>query len=158
MSTSPYQPPQSKVVDHRGEPASAVKSVLIALAVDLGGSMALGTVMAIVYAGMLVSQGLEPEQIAQAFADIPPTSMFSLIGIAGGVLISGIAGFVCAQLSRRRDYQLGFILAGIAGAFSLLTGYGSYSLAINAGLILLTSGAILLGMKLGMPKAGPTVA
>lgn len=152
MSTSPYQPPQSKAVDRGSEPASATKSVLIALAVDLGGSMAVGTAMAVVYAGMLISQGAEPEQLAAALENIPPTSAFSLIGIAFGALMSGIAGFVCAHLSQRRDYTLGFIVAGIASAFGLLFSYDTYPVAMTGAMIALTFGAILLGTKLGMPK------
>lgn len=158
MSTSPYQAPQSKLVGRNSEPASATKAVLIALAIDLGGSMAIGTAMAVVYAVMLLSDGADPEQLASAFENIPPMSMFSLISIACGALISGIAGFVCARLSQRRDYTLGFILAGIAGAVSFAFGYASYPLAMNVGMVVLTFAAILLGMKLGMPKAGQAIA
>ena len=158
MSTSPYHAPQSKLVDRGSEPASATKAVLLAVAIDIGGTMAVGTALTIAYAGMLLSDGADPEQLAATFENIPPMSMFSLIGMACGTLISGIAGFVCARLSQRRDYKLGFILAGIVGAFGFAVGYASYPLAMHAVMLVVSTAVILLGMKLGMPKAGQATA
>ena len=154
MSSSPYTPPKTTAVDNSVQPpASAFKSVAIGLAVDIGGSMAVGTAMAFVYAGMLVSEGMEPEQIVEALTNIPPTSTFSIVGIVVGLFISGLAGFVCARLSRRRDYKLGLIMGGIAGAVSFISGYGIYSLPMNAVIVAATFAAILIGMKVGMPRA-----
>lgn len=158
MSTSPYQPPRSHIVDRGSEPASATKAVLIALAIDLGGSMSIGTGMAMIYAGMLISQGMDPEQAMASLENIPPLSLLSLMGMACGTLVSGIAGYVCAHLSQRRDYKLGFILAGIGSAFALLTSYDMYPAGLLAALIALTFIAILTGMKLGMPKPAPSAA
>lgn len=120
--------------------------------------MVIGTVMAVVYASLLLSGGMDPEQIVAALENIPPTSLLSLVGMAGGALVSLVAGFVCARLSQRRDYRLGVIVAGIAGAAGFALGYQSYPPAMNAAMVVLTAAAILLGMKLGMPKADQAAA
>lgn len=155
MSSSPYIPPTADMKNAPpAPPASAAKAVLLGFAVDIGGSLALGIVMSSIYGFVLAGQGMNLEQIGAALTNMQHDSWFSIAAMILGAGISMLGGYVCARVSRRSDYKLGFILAAISVAVGLLFTASSYTLAMSALTAALTVCAILLGTKLG--KARPT--
>lgn len=152
MSSNPYTPPQSELTDPVRAPASALKAVLAGLAVDLGGSLAVGVVLGIVYAVVLARQGVEPDKLAAAMNNIPAGSWVSIVGTLGGGAFSILGGYTCARMSGRTDYKLAFILAGICVTIGLLLSYQSHSLIYNGLLAALTLGAVMLGTRLGITE------
>jgi hypothetical protein len=152
MPTDPYATPKAASTDER-LPGGPVKAVLVGLAIDVGGSIVLSTVLAITYGVMLARSGMTAEQIAQAIATPEPTSFLSILGYVLGCALSILGGFVCARIARRRDYKLGAILGAISAVLGLAMAYGQYSLIENLGLTALTFASVMLGTRLGMPKA-----
>ncbi|MES2320238.1 MAG: hypothetical protein V4631_22400 [Pseudomonadota bacterium] len=153
MSSSPYIAPNADLKNAPlAPPSSPVKAVLCGAAVDIGGSLVVGMVVGIVYGIMLVGQGLSAEQAMTSLKDTAEGSWFWITCMAFGVGTSVLGGFVCARMSRRSDYRLGFILAAISVTFGLVFGSSAHSLAITAGMAALTAGAVLLGTRLGKAR------
>ena len=152
MDDNLYSPPQSEVRDLEAPPGSAVKAVLVAAALYLGSAMVVGIVISIVYGTMLASSGMNAEQIAEALKNIDPHSTVSMVGIGIGGFITLLCGYVCARISRRRDYSLAYILMGLDIVATLYFSWGDYSAVEHVLLAALSVVTIMAGTKLGMPK------
>ena len=151
MAQNPYRAPGADLRKAPKPPTSAVKALLIGAAIDIGGSFGMGVVLAIGYAVLAAGRGMTADQIAAEMAHIPYDSRFALFGYGLGAVISVLAGFVCARLSRRTDYRLGWILAAFSVAAGIVFAPSTAPLAVNIMIALLGACAILLGTRLGMP-------
>ncbi len=159
MSDNPYTPPDAKLADP-ADPAdqsagSPVKAVLLGALVDVGGSLLLSTVMGIVLAVVLAQQGMAPEQIGEAFGSMTATSPFRIIAMVLGTGMSMLAGYVCARIARRRDYKLPCILGAISVTAGFLFAGDPDAVGMSVLNSVLTFGAVIVGARLGMPKAAP---
>jgi fructose-specific phosphotransferase system IIC component len=129
-----------------------VIAVLVGLAVDVGGSMLLGTAMAIAYGVSLARSGMDTSKIVAAMSDISPYSWFFLLVSALGAACSVLGGFICARIARRSDLTPGFVL----GVVSTVTGLSLSSKRESAGVIAvlacLSFACVLLGARLGRAK------
>ncbi|HKO87548.1 MAG TPA: hypothetical protein VJU83_03415 [Burkholderiales bacterium] len=151
MSANPYKPPTAELADLPKPPGSAIKAVLVGLVVDIGGTMLVGIVISIVYSIYWASTGMSQTQIEAAFEDVGIGSSIFIVGTVFGTLMSILGGFVCARISRRKDYKLGFVLATISVIIALLVSL-SYPLPTLVLLLAITFAAVLLGTKLGRVK------
>lgn len=149
MQNNPYVPSKAGLSETPKPAASPLKSVLLGLVVDVGGSFLLGIVLSVGYAISLASAGMSESKIMEAMLNPFSNPLILVVGTLGGAALSVAGGFVCARLSRRPDYRLGFILGGISAVSGLLMSYESYSLPVNLLLTLLTFASVLLGTKLG---------
>jgi len=149
MQTNPYSPPKAPLSDPPKPPGSPLKAVILGLAVDIGGSFLLSMALSIGYAMVLSNTGMSESEIMESMGNPPSDSLISILGMLGGGTLSVVGGFVCARVSRRSDYRLGFILGGLSAVFGLLLSYDSYSLPAHVLLTSLTFACVLLGTKLG---------
>ena len=149
MQSNPYSPPKAGLSDPPKPPKSPLRSVLLGLVIDVGGSLLLGIVLGIGRATAFLVSGMSESEIIESLRHPPAYSLISILGTLGGAALSVVGGFVCARVSRRSDYRLGFILAGLSATSGLLLSYGSHSLPVNLLLTLLTVASVLLGTKLG---------
>ncbi|HET7845507.1 MAG TPA: hypothetical protein VFL14_15225 [Xanthomonadales bacterium] len=151
MSTDPYAPPGAPIIpDKRG--ASAFVAVLVGLAIDVGGSIVLSMVLGFGYAILLVSNGTDPDKIAETIMAGGSTSFQAIAMTLGGVL-SILGGYTCTRMARRRDYRLGIVLACISIAITTLMTVGAYSLARHAGNAALEFALVMVGTRLGFVRA-----
>ena len=105
----------------------------------------------IVYGLTLVGQGMAPEQLAQAFADLDPRSGYFIVSTVVGAAFSLLGGYVCARLVRRNERKVTAILALVNGGLGLLLALASGGLSplLDVGAILLTVATNMAGGELG---------
>jgi formate-dependent nitrite reductase membrane component NrfD len=152
MSSSPYSPPEADMSKGPKRPAGPVNSVLTGFAVDVGGTMATGIVLTIIFGLIEAGQGKNAAQIREALRHAPIDSWFSILGIGLGLLMSVLGGYVCARMSQRSDYRLGFILAGCSTLAGMLVGWDNYELGTYIVLVAAGIGAILAGTALAIAQ------
>ncbi|HEX7810946.1 MAG TPA: hypothetical protein VF460_03470 [Burkholderiales bacterium] len=150
-SQNPYTPPDARVKDEPG-PGSPIKAVLVGLAVDIGGSIAAGIVLTLVYGVLLASTGATPEEIAAAATAIAPGSWIFITGMAMGCGFSVWGGYLCARIAGRRAYASGVVVAAISTAFGAAFGSEGYSAGLNLALLIATFGAVMFGVRMGVTK------
>ena len=153
MQPNLYEPPKAELIDQQNSPGSALKAVLLGLAVDIGGSIVLSFLLGIVYALRLIRAGVDPSKVEKTLTNMPSPLWLTIVGLVLGGALSVLGGFTCARIARRDDYKLGFILGGISSCYGLYFSYPTFSLLISASLAVLTFGCILLGTKLGQSKS-----
>lgn len=93
MSHNPFAPPSSNVEVADTNRGSAIKAVALGLATDLGGTIVVSLLVALVYGGYLGATGSTPEETAatmQVFSyDSPMGIVIGIVGIVLIVLTSG---------------------------------------------------------------------
>jgi len=133
MGDNIYQAPESQL-DDRGlippgsEKGSPVKAILIATGVDIGGAIAVGVVLGIVYGVMLAMEGVPIEQIEQQMQVVDFGSMISLIGIGAGAFISIFAGYLCAKTVNHSEYRVVAALCVVVSSIGALMNFSYYSM------------------------------
>jgi MFS family permease len=149
--TNPYSPPTADIANPREEPGSPIKAIVLGLMVDIGGTLISGLAFGFVYAVVLTVQGDSPEAVTGALVAINEAGWAIAVLTTLGCLFSVLGGYVCARISRRTDYRLGWILAGLSLLLGFLLAGGSHSLVEGILMSGLTVASVLLGVKLGMP-------
>ena len=124
---------------------SPVKAILIGLLVDIVGSFVLVFILGIIYSVMLASQGLTPEEIEYRLTNLDPYSLFSLVCMFFGGLMTVIAGYICAKIVNYSEYKFALILGFISAMVGYMAGESYYSTLDNIFLVLLTLGCALFG-------------
>ena len=146
---NPYAPPETKLADAPAGPGSAIKAVVIGLAVDLGATFVLGFLIGV--AGL--ASGIAPEALEAQSASTD--SWLFWAGAAAGLACSVLGGYVCARIARRDEMRPAAALAALA----VLAGYFMSADLLELGtflaLSLLTVGAVLYGARLGAARNRP---
>jgi len=152
MTNDPYNSPESEVESESNSkrPGSLWKGVVIGGVADIGGTIIMSTIMAIVYLAMLWSPEMTPENIEEAMQlYVEDTSSFnniwSFIGIALGLGFSVFGGYICAIFAREKWKKAALILAAILSGYSLIMGSEVYQLGVILSLTLLSVAAIFIG-------------
>jgi len=149
MQNNPYTPPESPLKDEPRPPGSPVKSVLVGLAICVGGSLLVGVVVTALYGISLISKGMKEQEVVEALANIPSDSWANIVKSLAGALLSFLGGFSCACIARRSEYRLGFILAALAAMSGLAMSWQIYAPTQNLLLTLSSAACVLLGTKYG---------
>ena len=147
---NPYAPPNTRVADPPPKPGSPTKAVSLGLLVDMGGTMALGIAIGFVYSVQLAASGKTAEEIEAAVLIGITTGLGFVILLAIGCAFSVLGGYVCARISRRTDYRLGFVMGAISVVAGLLLAWTSYSPVEHILLAGLNVACILGGVKFGI--------
>jgi hypothetical protein len=150
---NPYTPPNATVADPLAQPGSPIKAVCLGLLVDTGGTILFSTLFGIAHAVVLVTRGMTSLEATAVIQAAQVEGWAFVISTAIGCAFSVLGGYVCARISRRSKYELGWVMGGISAVLGLLIGWSSYTPFKLAVLTFLTFASILLGFKLGMPKA-----
>lgn len=132
MEKNMYQAPESQLDDKNlippsSEKGSPIKAILIATGVDIGGSIAVGVVLGIVYGVMLAMEGVPIEQIEQQMQTVEFGSTISLIGMGIGAFISIFAGYLCAKTVNHSEYKVVAALCLVVSSIGALMNFSYYS-------------------------------
>jgi hypothetical protein len=151
-NNNPFKPPEtdsgknSRAPDVAGSP---LRAVLSGLAVDIGGSVALGIVLENVYGWTLAGQGLTDSQIEDAMQHIPSASAFGVLSILLGALMSVAGGYVCARIVLRDEYRVGGAMAAVSALLGIAFSSTADPVDMTVLLILCTVACNMLGVKFG---------
>ena len=161
MSQDPYTPPASNLEVADTKRGSAIKAVVVGLAADIGGTIVVSLLAAIVYGGYLGATGNTPEETAASMQAFSYDSPLGIALASVGTLFSVLGGFICARIARHSEYRLGLIMGAVSLVLVLLT-TGNEDHAIMTALPLVaTLAAIMVGVHLGVlknKKGGPKAA
>ena len=150
---NPYAPPGAAVQDLPAKPGSAFKAVSLGLLADIGGTVAGGMVLMVVYGIVLGATGSSAEEIMASAADFSATdSWLFYLGTAVGLGFSVLGGYVCARIARRAEMKLGAVLAVVSAAIGLLLSANEYQLGALLSITLASIGAVMIGARLGYAK------
>jgi len=138
MEDNVYQTPESDLANQDSEKRSAVKAVLIAAAVDLGGSIGVGVVIGIIYGIMLAVEGTPIEEIERQMKTVDTSSMVSIVGLVLSAFVSIFAGYLCAKTVNYNEFKVVSILGLVTVSAGLLMEASYYTLNENVLMSLLT--------------------
>jgi hypothetical protein len=119
------------------------------LAVDIGGSMLASIVIGIVYAVVLASRGMAPEEVGKILTALDPSSGYFILSSAIGFGFSLLGGYVCARIARRDERRLSVILAALIEVIGLVLGAVRLGIGLNLLMLVLTFAAVTAGGELG---------
>jgi len=119
MSENPYQPPEAPVAgaDRDARFGSPVKAILVGLAVDIGGSVVGGTILAVAWGILLGAGGASGEEIDRFFRESPT---FQWVSLCVGLAFTGLGAYVAARIANRAEYRFALMLGLCSLAFSEL--------------------------------------
>jgi len=143
--TDPYAPPKAKIASPPQEKSSLAKALLVGATIDIGGSLLVGVVIAVIYIGVI---GTAP-QTATDFVHDPWVSIGNS-AVGGGLSVLG--GYVCARIAKRLELLLGLTLSAISVLVGLLISGSYYSGGMNLLLSVVTVICVMLGAWLGKRK------
>jgi hypothetical protein len=148
--------PASKADEDKLKKGSPVKAIAIGVAVDIGGTIILSIFLVMIYSAILASEGLSPKEIEYELMNLDPHSVFSIVGMVLGGLMTVVAGYLCARIVNYSEYKFTFLLGSISAAFGLMAGESQYSTLDNIFLTVLTVMCALLGAWIHtVKKANP---
>lgn len=149
---NPYSPPSTKIENVEVAKGSPIKAVVVALLVDIGGSILAGGLLTAIYAFDLVNSGTQEDELMEAISNLPPDSWVYIVGIAIGCLFSVLGGYLCARIAKRSEYKFGHVVSGISVTFGLIVGIETYSPLMNFALALATWASVMAGVHLGVSR------
>jgi hypothetical protein len=115
---NPYAPPGADLgAPPPPEKGTAFKAVLFGFLVDVGLTLVLGLVFAVLYAVYQAATGKSMEEIGQLVGAPEPDSLLTIVLLGTGGACSTLGGFVCARVARHSEYRLGAVLAVISLVF-----------------------------------------
>jgi hypothetical protein len=149
---NPYAPPQASLKDAPPGAGSAIKAVALGLVADIGGTFAATLVLMVIYGMVLGASGAGVEEITAA-ADFASTdSWLFYVSGAVGLAFSVLGGYVCARIARRKEMQLGAVLAAISAVSGFFLAGDTYQLGTLLSLTLASIGAVMAGARLGYAR------
>jgi len=109
--TDPYTPPGSPLRDPPdARRRSSLGAIVLGFLVDIGGTVVLGAVLSFVAGVVLAAGGAAPGEIAGVIERSPG---FHLLGMAGGLSMTALGGYVAARFANHSEYANGFAV-GVA--------------------------------------------
>jgi hypothetical protein len=150
---NPYAPPGAELgAPPPPEQGSAFKAVLFGFLVDVGLSLVVGVLFAMLYGVYQIASGQSMEEIGQFFAEPDPFSLpMLLLQVVGGAC-SFLGGFVCARVARHSEYRLGAILAALTLTFGWVTNGGEQQPVLTLVASIVTVFSTLFGAWVGAWK------
>ena len=152
MTENPFRPPTAEVetAEESKQRGSLWKGVLLGGVADFGGTLAMGTIMFIIFLVQIWSPEMTPEQmerVAEEYTQLLSDfdNIWSLLGLVFGLGFSVLGGFVCAIFAKERWKNAVLILASILSVYGLLAGSEYYQLGVNIVLVILSFMSIYLG-------------
>lgn len=124
MPDNPYSPPEAPLADQPRPPGSPWKAIGLGLLVDIGGTMVLGTVFAILAGVVMASQGYSAEEAEATFSGPVLDSWVSALAMLIGLGCSVAGGYVCARIVRQQELKFAAIQGVLANVLGLLLAAG----------------------------------
>ena len=147
MTDDPFRPPSSNVEVRQYKRGSAVKALLLGLAVDLGGTFLFGFLATLVIAVFLGATG-RAHEVESALGGFSYDSGPGIVLLMIGCFFSVLGAYVCARSARHSEYRLGAIMAGVSVVLGVLL--DSQPAAMTLLLSVVTVASVMTGIHLGV--------
>lgn len=144
-----YKTPESNLHVESEKKGSSVKAVVVAVCMDILGSVVIGIVVTLVFSMVWLSGGVTELELAEKISTAELLSPFGLTTILLGMLLSVFASFLCAKISRHNIVRDVSIACGISVLISVLTGMAAYGIMKNVILTLLNIASYFVGGLIG---------
>jgi hypothetical protein len=148
VNDDPFRPPSSNVEVRQHGRGSAVKGLLLGLAVDLGGTFMAGFIATVAIAAFIGGTGGELDDVENALGGFNYDSGPGLVLLAIGCLFSVLGAYVCSRTARHSEYRLGAILAAISVILGVLV--DAQPAVMTLLLSALTVASVMTGTHLGV--------
>jgi hypothetical protein len=145
MSSDPFVPPRSALVEPPRPPGSAIKGVLAGLVIDVGGSFVAQMIVGIGVTLVLVRNGMSEQGMRDLLTGLQPWSPLGLALLVPGLACSYLGGYACARIARRPTLRPALILAALSAAFGLYMSDDNAGPATTAVLTALDLAAVMSG-------------
>jgi hypothetical protein len=145
MTDNLYQTPVADVDTNVAVLPKPKTGIFIAVIVDMVSTFIITIIAGVLYAYISYKNGMAPEEIMKLGENIDAFGAFSLGVSFLGLLVSVIAGYVCARIAKIQIYKNAVIAAAIVYALSELITIGSKHYIYTSLLGLTTFVAMLFG-------------
>lgn len=145
MSENPYQTPGADLSQPVNTTGSPVKAVVVGVSIDILGTLIISFIGSIIFGVMLLWQDLTPEQIETYLLQLTPTSVFSIVLMVLGTLMSVLAGYVAARIVNYMEYKTALMVGVISSLIGILLSFGYSSPWLSLFSVLSTVIAVLIG-------------
>jgi hypothetical protein len=150
MPAPPLKPPPNPIPGKpppvQGDVAGTpVQAILVGLAIDVGGSLAIGVALSLLYQLILVRSGLSDAEVKRALAELGPNSWVGVVAMLLGSLCSVAGGFACARIVLRDEWRVGAVMA----VLSCLLGTDDGPVDLQALDAACTFACVMLGVMYG---------
>jgi hypothetical protein len=105
MERNIYAPPKAQLKEAIKPVPRPKTAILVATLFDLLVSFAISIILGLAYGIYLAAQGRSPEEIQAIASSLDSTNPFFLLASFLGLLVSIVAGYLCARLSVRNIYR-----------------------------------------------------
>jgi hypothetical protein len=153
-SNQPYEPPRSRVADPVERAPRPILGLVLGATADIGGTLLAGIVVSVIYSLQMASEGMSPEEMTAALANMPMDSSMGIAALAAGLLCSVWGGYVCAGFAFAAPFKWGGILATIVCVIGLLMGGSGHEPGVEIVLLAGTFAAVLTGVWLRARRGG----
>jgi hypothetical protein len=147
-NNQPYEPPRSRVADTAERAPRPILGLVLGATADIGGTLVAGILVSVVYSLQMASEGMSPQEMAEALAKMPLDSPMGIAALVAGLLCSVWGGYVCAGFAFAAPFKWGGILATIVCVVGLLVGGSGYEPGMEIALLAGTFAAVLAGVWL----------
>lgn len=127
------------------------KAVLLGVATDIGGSLALSVVLTLLLGFWLATQGTPTDNLDEAMMEASHSGAFLLVSVAAGLALTVLGGYVAARMAREHEAFHAGMVGVIATAFGLLF-FGQAPIWIDAANLLVVVPAALYGGHLAQRR------
>ena len=145
-----YVTPKSNVSVPNTKPGSPVKGVIYGVLIDIGGTILFSTILGIVWATLLLSQGVSKEQAQIIMQNPNSTSPVMLFGMVVGCMISVFACYICGRVAKKYEYRLSILIFVMLTLFFMVMGKNNSTLISFAVTILANISSALFGAYLAV--------
>lgn len=152
MSSDPYKTPDSDVTQNEPFSPRPVRGIIIGLLVDLGGTIITSLIILLIYGIILGITGGGAEAIERLTTNYDPYSPIGIVISIFGLLMSYIAGYVCAKVSRAQNLTYPSILATIVFIVGTITVWNTVNILLLLIMGLAGIAVTLLGARKYLKK------
>lgn len=145
LKSNPYKTPDANVEIVDDRPGKPVKAVILASLFDIVMTNISGFLGAIVFGVLMASQGMGADEIMQISQQLDYENPLYLMMTAVGMLITGIGGYMCAQIAKEKAWYATSAYIMLMAAFGYLMSLTVPSVGIIESIVG-SIGTIMLGL------------
>jgi hypothetical protein len=152
---NPYGAPGSRLPAPAPLEAGPVwRAVIVALLLDIGGSILIVALTAAAYAALLFSSNAGEDEVFRALGNEDPMAVHNLVSSAGALLMSYVSGRIACRIAGLNAARAVTIIVVVLSVLGLLLGADAYPWWANGLLTLAGAGVYYMAYRDFVRKQG----